>query len=330
MNADELLLSEVILDASGGAPSAFRILAAGLNETRKGPLLFDEEAADLVMAEFATGKVDLPIDYAHAMARPMTTAPTEQIAAGWFRPEIRDGELWAADVTWTPKGSAAVQSREFRYTSLWGDIAPTGSGDEMRLIRLRNVALTNTPATIGTLPLVASESEERQSAMADKSIVLALLGCDSEAEAVEHIRKTESVLSDLEATLGVGAEALGASARALKLRAEQGDKAAAELSELRAKAEVEARDRLVAELSEAGKLPPALHAWAKTQSIESLRIFGEHAPRLVEPSAAPTAPAPAASDSLTLTEEEKAVARALGLDPSAVAKHKARRAGLEG
>ena len=166
--------------------------------------------------------------------------------------------------------------------------------------------------------------------MAEKSIVLALLGCDSEAEAVEHIRKTESILSDLETALGVGADGLGASARALKLRAEQGDKAVVELSELRAKAESEARDRLVAELSEAGKLPPALHGWAKSQSIESLRIFGEHAPRLVEPSAAPTAPPAVTSDSLTLTEEEKAVARALGIDPSAVAKDKARRAGLEG
>lgn len=330
MNADELLLSEVILDASGEAPSAFRILSAGLNDTRKGPLLFDDSAAQSVMSEFATGKVDLPIDYAHAMARPSTTAPTEQIAAGWFQPEVRNGELWASNVTWTPRGRAAVESREFRYTSLWGDVEPAKSGDEMRLTRLRNVALTNTPATIGTLPLVASESGEGRRAMAEKSIVLALLGCESEAEAVEHIRKTESILSDLETALGVGADGLGASARALKLRAEQGDKAVVELSELRAKAESEARDRLVAELSEAGKLPPALHGWAKSQSIESLRIFGEHAPRLVEPSAAPTAPPAVTSDSLTLTEEEKAVARALGIDPSAVAKDKARRAGLEG
>jgi len=301
------------------APTEFRILVAGDNPTRKGLLVFDDSAAQSVSSEYEAGGVELPLDYDHAMADPMAR-PAERIAAGWFRPEIRGGELWASDVRWTPKGKAAVEAREYRYTSLWGDVEPLDKkGSKMRLTRLRNVALTNTPATIGTLPLVASEVRGDQMS----NLVLSFLEVSDESEAIEKIKATSAILADAASTLNVPAEAIGAAVRALVLRAEAGDAAVAELSAVRAREAEAKRDALIAQLSEAGQLPPALHSWARTQSIESLETFGAHAPRIVETKAAPVAVVPPSGPSVALTEEEKSVAKALGLSLEKVAIHKA-------
>lgn len=302
------------------APTEFRILVAGDNPTRKGLLVFDESAAQSVSSEYEAGGVELPLDYDHAMADPMAR-PADRIAAGWFKPEIRGGELWAADVRWTPKGKAAVEAREYRYTSLWGDVEPLDKkGSKMRLTRLRNVALTNTPATIGTLPLVASESIAGETM---QNVILSLLEVSDESEAVEKIKATSAILADAAGTLNVPAEAIGAAVRALVLRAEAGDAAVAELSAVRAREAEAKRDALIAQLSEAGQLPPALHSWARTQSIESLETFGAHAPKIVETKAAPVAVVPPTGPSVALTEEEKCVAKALGLSIEKVAIHKA-------
>lgn len=301
------------------APTEFRILGAGDNPTRKGLLVFDDTAAQSVASEYEAGGVELPLDYDHAMADPMAR-PADRIAAGWFKPEIRGGELWASDVRWTPKGKAAVEAREYRYTSLWGDVEPLDKkGSKMRLTRLRNVALTNTPATIGTLPLVASEVRGDQMS----NLVLSFLEVSDESEAIEKIKATSAILADAAGTLNVPAEAIGAAVRALVLRAEAGDAAVAELSAVRAREAEAKRDALIAQLSEAGQLPPALHSWARTQSIESLETFGAHAPKIVETKAAPVAVVPPSGPSVALTEEEKSVAKALGLSIEKVAIHKA-------
>lgn len=300
------------------APTEFRILAAGVNATRKGELVFDDAAASSVVADYEAGGVDLPLDYDHAMADP-SARPTERIAAGWFRPEVRNGELWASDVKWTPRGRAAVEAKEYRYTSLWGDVELTDKkAKRMRLVRLRNVALTNTPATIATLPLVASE--DREDAMTE-NVILTVLDVADESAALEKIKMQTATLADAAEVLNVPADAIGAAVRALKLRAEAGDAAVIELADLRAKGEADAKDALIARLSTDGKLPPALHDWARSQSIASLEAFGAHAPRVVETSPAPIAPATGAR--IELTEEEKAVARALGVKLSDIANHKA-------
>lgn len=303
--------------AGDEAPTEFRILGAGMNATRKGELMFDEAAAASVLADYEAGGVDLPLDYDHAMADP-SARPSDRIAAGWFRPEVRAGELWAADVKWTPRGKAAVEAREYRYTSLWGDVELTDKkAKRMRLVRLRNVALTNTPATIATLPLVASE--DREDAMTE-NVIFTVLDVADESAAVEKIKLQAATLADAAEALNVPADAIGAALRALKLRAEAGDAAVLELNELRAKAEANAKDALISRLSEEGRLPPALHDWARSQTIASLETFGAHAPRVIEHSVAPVAPASGAR--VELTEEEKAVAKALGLRLSDLANHK--------
>ena len=292
----EISLGELELagDERRSAPTEFRILRRGESRTRrKGVVVFDSRAAELVLAEWQAEGRPLAIDYEHAQMPGSGAAPSEKRSAGWFRPEERDGELWAADVEWTPAGRAAVESKEFRFTSLWGDGEPI-EGGRARLRRLCNVALTNSPAVLGSVPLVNSEgTEEKQ--MSEKNTLVIALGCSEEAEAVTKIQALGLVMSEAEHVTGksTAAEVVGA-LRALKLKAERCDAVELALSEMRTAAEREKRDALIIRLSEAGKLPPTLHDWARSLPLEALIAFGEGAPALVgSEGAEPKEPAPA-------------------------------------
>lgn len=292
----------------GRAPSEFRILRAGETATRKGRVLFDSDAAAAVMAEYAADPRPLAIDYEHAHLPTSGAPPSEKRAAGWFRPEVRGGELWAADVDWTPRGREAVEAKEFRFTSLWGD--GERDGERVRLRRLRNVALTNTPAVIGSVPLVQSEGPEDKHMSEAKSALVIALGCSEEAEAVAKVQGLSLVMTEVEAVTGKSgaSEAIGA-LRALKLKADGHDALALELSELKARADSEKREALIVKLSEEGKLPPALHDWARALDLKALIAFGEGAPKLVSDEQAPKPPK---TDTIALSEELKAMLKRTG------------------
>lgn len=334
----EIALAELVLSGEGKAPSEFRILAAGVNQTRKGPVLFDAAAVAAVLADFEGGGVDLPIDYEHAMAYGPAVPLAERAAAGWFKPEERDGELWATEVDWTARGRASVEAKEFRYTSLWGDLerVKVDGKDVMRLVRLFNVGLVNRPATIGTLPLVASEGIATEiDNMGDttkengRSPFVVTLGARDESEALEKVAKMRATLSDVAGVLGAPEEDLGAAVRALKLSADAAAALKTELAELKSKAETAERDGLIARLSEEGKLPPALHEWARTQPIKSLEVFGAHAPALTSDKAPPAGPS---TEVVVLSEELKKALAAQGMSPEEYVKTKAdmKAAGVEG
>lgn len=146
--------------ADGKAPTSFRLFTAGTVTTSKGNFVFDEKAATAVLAAWAEQGNDLPIDYDHAMVDP-TTRPQDRGAAGWFRPEVRDGELWAANVRWTADGERAVASGEWRFTSP----AFSYDVDSRRITELVNVAITNLPATKRMAPLVAIHALDRRVAL---------------------------------------------------------------------------------------------------------------------------------------------------------------------
>jgi hypothetical protein len=104
MNPDDLvrLLHNIDLPFGKAPPSEFRIFAAGKIETTKGSFLFDAKAADLVTASAQEWGNEFPVDYDHAMARGglfVVDPAASGRAAGWFKPEIRNGELWATSVS---------------------------------------------------------------------------------------------------------------------------------------------------------------------------------------------------------------------------------------
>lgn len=133
-------------------PSEFRIFKRGVNSSVKGDFLFDDQAAELVMAAYAEHGVELTIDYDHHTL--LTGSGVKAISAGWFALELRDGDLWACNVRWTPAATAHLEAGEYRYMSpLFHSDMQTG-----RIEKVLDVALTNTPALFDIDALVAASA----------------------------------------------------------------------------------------------------------------------------------------------------------------------------
>lgn len=136
-------------------PSEFRLFKYGVNETVKGPSIFDEESSSQVIATYKAYGNDLSIDYEHQTIFPVSNGPVP--AAGWFQLSIKNDdngkpELWATEVSWTDRAKELLSNREYRYYS------PTFyTNQEGKVMEIVNCALTNQPATLDMTPLVASK-----------------------------------------------------------------------------------------------------------------------------------------------------------------------------
>lgn len=145
----------------GEPPKEFRIFAAGINDSTKGPALFDSDAAESVMAEYRRGGVELMLDLEHdSLSEAARAARSDSAdALAWYVLELRNGELWASNVRWTPPGLARYQQQTQRYAS------PAFLQDEKtgRITALVNVALVSLPATYHATELVAASRLETRS-----------------------------------------------------------------------------------------------------------------------------------------------------------------------
>jgi phage I-like protein len=144
----------------GPPPTEYLMFGPGVNETVKGPLLFDDEAAEAVMAFYeARGRKRLAGDWEHDSMVP----PTERRgdyrgspASHWFSLEVRPGpELWASDVKWTPDAFEQLSKGEYAHTSPVVKFQKSTG----RIMAVLSSALTNDPATIGQPQLVAASAE---------------------------------------------------------------------------------------------------------------------------------------------------------------------------
>lgn len=142
-------------ELSQDPPTEFRIFRAGENATTKGTAIFDEAAASSVLAAFEAYGNDLMIDLEHqALDASDKSREDAADARGWFKLEVRDGELWAVDVSWTPDGTQRLKDRTQRY------ISPAFyMDDDGRVLELINVALVAMPATFEAQALVASRRD---------------------------------------------------------------------------------------------------------------------------------------------------------------------------
>lgn len=286
------LFTELAIAAGAEPPTEFRIFKAGVNKTRKGAFLFEEADAKAVMAKASEFGADYSIDFGHSMFSFISAGdPAEQNkAAGWFRAELRSGELWATDVTWTPLATQKLKDREYRYTS------PTfNRTEDSHISELLNVALTGIPATNGLKPLVAAANPPAPplppgDAMDPK--LLALLGLAAAATlpevlaAIEALKTKALAAGSAEATLlsltgnATVVEAIG-TAMAWKSAADTAAKLATRVQELEGaskKAEVQG---MLAAAVKAGKVAPAQVAMLTTMgeaSPEQLKAFIAAAP----------------------------------------------------
>jgi phage I-like protein len=285
-------LLEYRADADGNLPTEFRIFEAGITDTTKGFIVFDGFSVESVQRLLAKhGRTELPIDYEHGMLANVQL-PGTGAAAGWFVPEMRNGELWAASIRWTERAEKMLRASEYRFFS------PAVELDEnRRVVRLVNIALTNLPATIGQLPLVAHELDTPPRAgehkEQDMGKLLERLGAKDDAEAIAMVEALSSANDGLLTMLGVkdfGAAETAivemrelvkqSEARATEL-AEQATELAAKVAEIEARGKAVAKDGLIAKLSSEGKLPPSLHDWAKSLDMAALEAFGERAPVVI-------------------------------------------------
>jgi hypothetical protein len=192
----------------GSLPSEFRIFSAGWNETSKGRFLFDAEAARAVMAAYEEHGADLMIDLEHlSVEDPRESRNFDPDARGWCKLEVRDGELWAVNVTWTPDGAMRLREKRQRY------ISPVLDFDtkSRRVHAVFNVAITAVPATHGLEPLVAASRRIKMANEAmDEAKVLEGLGIDGEALKKALGLDAGATLEDLAAALMASADKLGA------------------------------------------------------------------------------------------------------------------------
>lgn len=150
--------SRALALVEGGAPpTEYLMFGPGVNETVKGPLLFDDEAAAKVVEFYeGRGRKRLAGDWEHdSMVPPEQRAPGYKgsPASHWFALDVRPGpELWAVDVKWTPTAYEQIRNGEYAHTS------PVVKFEKStgRIVAVLSSALTNDPATIGQPQLVAA------------------------------------------------------------------------------------------------------------------------------------------------------------------------------
>lgn len=137
-----------ILKEMTGAPGEFQVLPEGKIEIEgMNPAFLDEAAAGGVIAAFKARGNHMVVDYEH---QTLTDGPAP--AAGWIKDLIWKGKegLWAA-VEWTKKAKEHLENREYRYFS---PVMLVGAKDG-RVVKLINIALTNSPKINHLQPIVA-------------------------------------------------------------------------------------------------------------------------------------------------------------------------------
>jgi len=187
--------------AEGELPTEFRLFVPGMNETEKGPFLFDAEGATATMAANAAWGLDRTmIDLEHQSLEPFAPAdPTARDARGWCVLELRpNGELWAVSATWTPDGAARLREKRQRFISPAFEYEP----DTKRIVKVVNIALTALPATHGTQALIAASAT---SATGDTC----MLNADQITKALDALMKGDQkacmqILKDIVAAAAAG------------------------------------------------------------------------------------------------------------------------------
>jgi phage I-like protein len=281
--------------------------------------LFDEQAGMLVQSSFTGRAIDLPIDWEHATQH-RAIKGEDAPAAGWIKQlEIRGGALWGL-VDWTPRASAQVINREYRFLSPVFDFDP----DTTRIARLVSAGLTNKPNFL--LTALNQENPENTPVKLSPAL-LAALGLPETATEEQAIAATTQLKTTAQA---VNSEQRNleqfmprADYDAVALRASNAEQA---LATLKAAEHTKAVDVLITLATQAGKITPATADYHRAMcqdetGLKRFKDFVDAAPVVAEPSAL-TGQQPNPKTSTALNAEEQAMCRQMGVDPVEFAKTK--------
>lgn len=129
------------------APEYVRVLPLGYVSSEKGDFLVDNDGFQMMKRHMDQRAVDIVIDYEHQTLRDVQ-AP----AAGWIKELVFKSDGIFAKTEWTDNAKNYLRNREYRYLS---PVVLVRKKDH-RVSRLHSVALTNTPAINGMMPIVNS------------------------------------------------------------------------------------------------------------------------------------------------------------------------------
>jgi phage I-like protein len=160
----------------GDPPKEFILIHGGTNNSENGPYIFDEIAAKSVMAGYERRGTRCFFDWHHASLDKHPLDPRKAIqSAGWYDLEVRDGDLWATNIEWTPDALDDFANTRIAYFSPAFDSDKSG-----RVLEYINCALTNMPATHDNQQLVAAARPLREESTAMT---------EEEKKALEEARK---------------------------------------------------------------------------------------------------------------------------------------------
>jgi phage I-like protein len=266
-------------------PSEFCMFRAGENPSEKGTFVFDAASCASVMAKYALRKVPMMMDYEHmSLAEPPIVAPA---SAKQFVPEVRNGELWATKVVWTPTADGYLRNGEYRMFSP-AVIYTENDDGTLHIESLINCALTNNPALHGIDPLVAAatakpdkdgdkdmdEDELKALKAENEKLRKALSGMEEKCTALSTqlsaltSKKDKDEEEEMKALRLISAEVATVTGkadpremvgvlRAVKLKADAGDVAIAKLAETEQKGrDDEFTSLLTAAIEKDMKIPP--------------------------------------------------------------------------
>ncbi|MEG2173137.1 MAG: phage protease [Desulfovibrionaceae bacterium] len=320
--------------AAGGVPEWIHVMPAGIFHGRdgRGPynLVDAQSVANASMA--AAMPRGIPMDYEHQLENsPQNGQPAP--ASGWITSlQVRTDGIWAR-VEWTRKAAEHVEAREYRYVSPVFYHAADGT-----ISSIESVALTNLP-NLGQLKALSTKNALQEKSM--KKTVATLLNLPEDCtelaaeEALRQLTHERDSLQSALAEIGKSAHCQDAAPAALlkavaslAAQAQNPDPtkyvplnvynaAHQELAALKAVQSKNLAEALVAEVQSAGKITPAMAGWAKAYASKDPDGFKAWAS--LTPSVRPGGEkAPVATDtppkSSGLTEDEKTVCRACGMD----------------
>jgi phage I-like protein len=324
-----IAIAACVAELAGGVPTEIMLVPAGEFRARDGrpgdveSWKVDAAAAARLIAQAEAARGDFVIDYEHQTLNAETNGKPAP-AAGWFkRLAWREGDgLYATDVRWTERARALIEAGEYRYISpVFGYDRQSGT-----VTQLLMAALTNYPALDGHSDLAAraaakfSTTEEEHTM--NREELIALLGLAENAS-------DEQIKSAMTALKAKADAAKGKDDEIAALKAAKPDPAKfvpmeifeslkTEVAALKAQQTSGEVTALVDKGIADGKLLPAQKDWAKelgNKDVAALKGYLEKTPAIaaLKGGTQTGGKAPEGGDADSLTEEELAVCRNLGI-----------------
>jgi len=342
---------ELLTAGDQAVPEWVRLLAPGVNRARDGRSYTVADAAAVVaLSQKFKGAIDLLVDYEHQFDRaPKNGQPAP--AAGWIKELAATGPDGSAGVwvriDWLEDAAAAIRAKRYRYMS--AVIAHDKNGVVQFVPR---ASLTNQPALDVALFSVQPVKEPDVKFLEQILAAFGLAAGTDETKAIEHAKLLATLAAALAKAAGVELSALAAMtadqvtaalskpfadkiatlATAAKLTPDAApeaivaalrqlgvdptthvarsmyDDVAGRLAALTA----DTKSKTIEEAMKAGKLTPAMKAWAEGLDVAQLTAFLATAPVIVNPTT-PTPPSNQPGKITTLTAEQKAEAAKFGV-----------------